>query len=270
VLFWAHGWLRREEGARRVVRNIFYQLAGRMLVYGERAKEIGRLSGYPDRRISVVYNSLDTTRADDIVARIESGTLATVDPRSVFADPARPLLVCTARITALCRFDLLLAAAARLGERGRPVNVLLVGDGPERAALERQAGEAGVSIHFFGACYDEDVIGQLIYHSDLTVSPGKIGLTAMHSLMYGTPAITHGNFDEQMPEYEAIEPGRTGAFFAQADADALADTIDGWLIAARDRGTVRAACRAVIAEKWNPGHQADIIEKAIMAEVRNA
>lgn len=30
----------------------------------------------------------------------------------------------------------------------------------------------------------------------------------MHSLVYGTPIITHDNFDRQGPEYEAIAPGK--------------------------------------------------------------
>ena len=40
--------------------------------------------------------------------------------------------------------------------------------------------------------------------SDLTVSPGNIGLTAIHSLSYGTPVCSHSNFNNQMPESEAI------------------------------------------------------------------
>ena len=268
VLFWAHGWLRPERGAKRALRHRFFGLANRILVYAERAKRLGSDAGFPADRITVVYNSLDVARADDIVARIEAGTLDALTPQALFTVPERPLLVCTARLTQKCRFDLLLRAAAMLAARGRPVNVLLVGGGPERAALEVLAEELGVATHFYGACYDEDVLGQLIYHADLTVSPGKIGLTAMHSLMYGTPAITHGNLDEQMPEVEAIEPGRTGLLFRQNDADDLADSIAAWLDGAPDRMAVRAAARAVIHEKWNPPTQARIIEQAIDELVR--
>jgi glycosyltransferase involved in cell wall biosynthesis len=263
VLFWAHGWLRDEPPAKSRARNLFFGLADHMLVYAERAKRLGVATGYPADRITVVYNSLDVDRADAIVARIADGTLDSARPQALFADPGRPLLICTARITDLCRFDLLLDAAARLARRGRPVNVLLVGDGPALPALEVQARALGVAVHFYGPCYDEEVLGQLIYHADLTVSPGKIGLTAMHSLMYGTPAITHGNLDEQMPEVEAIEPGRTGVLFAHGDADALAEAIAGWLDAAPDRSAVRAAARAVIHEKWNPQTQAAIIARAV-------
>lgn len=264
VLFWAHGWLRTESRSKRQVRNLFFLMADYMLVYAERGKQLGNDAGYPETRIKVVYNSLDVNRADAIVEKIEGGVLRTVRPQEFFEDLELPLLICTARLTSLCRFDLLIDAAAMLKTLGRPVNVLLVGDGPERAALEIQAKKSGVALHCFGACYDEELIGQLIYYADVTVSPGKIGLTAMHSLMYGTPAITHDNLDQQMPEVEAIVPERTGLLFTHGDAGALAGAIDRWLSQAPDRTTVRAEARAVIHAKWNPTRQAEIIEQAVL------
>lgn len=270
VLMWAHGWLRVETPSKRRMRNVFFGLAQRLLVYGERAKVLGAKAGYADDRITVVYNSLDVDRADQIVACIEADALDTVKPQALFSDSGLPLIICSARITPLCRFDLLLRAAAALATRGTPVNTLLVGDGPARASLEAQAAELGVPVHFYGACYDEEVLGQLIYRADITVSPGKIGLTAMHSLMYGTPAITHNNLDEQMPEVEAIEEGTSGSLFKQNDADSLADSIATWLNSGRDRAEVRTACRAVIHQKWNPMNQAAIIEQAVIEVAGNA
>jgi glycosyltransferase involved in cell wall biosynthesis len=264
VLFWGHGWLRPENGGKRAVRRAYFGLAHRFLVYGERGKRLGVAAGHAPERITVVYNSLDVARADAVIAGIESGAMASVHPQAFFAEPARPLLICTARLTAKCRFDLLLAAAALLEREGLAVNVLLVGDGPERESLVRQAAELGVALHVFGSCHDEEIVGQLLYRADLTVSPGKIGLTAMHSLMYGTPAITHGDFDAQMPEVEAIEPGHTGAFFARDDAGDLAATIAQWLGSAPPRAHVRERSRAAIRAKWTPQAQARIIEATVL------
>lgn len=54
------------------------------------------------------------------------------------------------------RYDRLLKLAAGLKERGRAAEVMLVGDGPERGALERLAGELGIAetVHFVGAQAD--------------------------------------------------------------------------------------------------------------------
>ncbi len=259
VMFWGHGWLREHRGLRRAYRHLFFRLADRVLVYAPRARLLAESSGFPAERVSVIFNSLDVAAASAVVRSIENGEHADADPRRLFADPARPLIICTARLTPLCRFDLLLEAAAMLGARGTPVNVLLVGDGPCRDALERQARALGVDAHFYGAVYDEDAIGPLLYGADVTVSPGKVGLTAMHSMMYGTPVITHGALDRQMPEVAAVRPGETGAFFAVDDAHDLADTITGWLDKATDRAAVRAACRAEIEARWTPEIQAELI-----------
>lgn len=270
VLFWGHGWLKPEGRAKRTVRAAYFALSHRLLVYADRGRRLGVRAGFAAERITVVYNSLDVERADAVIAAIESGSHPSTTPQSLFTHPERPLLVCTARLTAKCRFDLLLRASTRLAEQGRPVNVLLVGDGPEREQLETMTRASGIDARFLGACHDEAVVGPLFYHADLAVSPGKIGLTAMHSLMYGTPAITHGDMDAQMPEVEAIEPGLTGAFFRRGDADHLAATIAQWLDLAPPREEVRAAARAAIRTKWTPQVQARIIEQAVLEVVGHA
>jgi glycosyltransferase involved in cell wall biosynthesis len=263
VLLWTHGWLRHERGVKRVLRQLFYRLGNEVLVYADRAVRIGAESGYPPERIHTVYNSLDTDEAAKVIAAIEGGRLSESDPRPGFANPTRPLVVCTARLTHSCRFDLLFEAAAILQAKGRPLNILLVGEGPVAAALDALARRLNLTVRFFGPCYNEAVLGQLIYHADVTVSPGKIGLTAMHSLMYGTPAITHGDLDHQMPEVEAILPGLTGSLFRRGDADDLARVMSEWLDSKRDRAAVRTACLAEVAARWNPDAQAALIAQSL-------
>jgi glycosyltransferase involved in cell wall biosynthesis len=268
VLFWTHGWLRPERRTKAMIRRLFYRLADRLLLYGERARALGLAQGFAPERLTVIYNSLDVARADAIIARIDRVDRLFAPPQQMFAAPERPLVICTARMTPLCRFDLLIEAAARLAAQGRPINILLVGDGPSREPLERLSARLGIDVHFAGAVYDEDRLGEWLHAADLTVSPGKIGLTAIHSLMYGTPAITHANLDDQMPEVEAIVPGETGALFRQGDIDDLATTIDQWLSA--DRETVRAACRLMVHGKWNPAAQANAIAAAIASTMHRS
>ncbi|HZU62862.1 MAG TPA: glycosyltransferase family 4 protein [Novosphingobium sp.] len=263
VLFWGHGWLHAEPPGKAWLRRTYFALANKMLVYAPRAVKLGARAGYPAERIKVVYNSLDVAKADAVIARIEDGSLQGVEPAALFAHPDRPVVICTARLIDLCRFDLLIDAAAQLARRGRPVNVLLVGNGPERAALEAQAKALGVDVHFYGACYDEDVLGQLLYKADLTVSPGKIGLTAMHTLMYGTPALTHDNFDQQMPEVEALMADGVGALFSLEVPGDLADKIEAWFARPASRAETRALCREEIRRHWTPDVQVRQIVAAI-------
>jgi glycosyltransferase involved in cell wall biosynthesis len=119
------------------------------------------------------------------------------------------------------------------------------------------------NVCFYGSSFDEVENAKLIYASDLCVAPGEIGLTAMHSLVYGTPVVTHGDFSKQMPEYEAVVSGRSGLFFREGDLLDLTDKINCWLDAGKCRDEVRTDCREIILKKYNPSYQREVIEKAI-------
>lgn len=261
VFFWTHGWLRPEPAPKRMLRVAFYRLAHHVLVYGERARQIGICEGYPAERITVIFNSLDARGASK--RRLLLSHEKDPDGHPLFAN-RRPTIVCVARLTKLCRFDILIKAAEILREQQqRTVNILLVGDGPEKHALQNEAASRGVEVTFYGACYDEDELARIVYHADLTVSPGKIGLTAIQSLMYGTPVITHGDLNAQMPEVEALVEGLTGSFFKNQDPVSLATKIAEWLDTQKDRVTVRSNCIRVIEDRWNPSTQLNLIESAL-------
>lgn len=68
------------------------------------------------------------------------------------------------------------------------------------------------NVWFYGSCYDEQTNAELIYNADMCVAPGNVGLTAIHAMTFGCPVITHSDFKWQMPEFEAIHPGKTGDF----------------------------------------------------------
>ncbi|WP_144441508.1 glycosyltransferase family 1 protein [Bradyrhizobium sp. CCGE-LA001] len=264
TIFWAHGWLKHEPLLRRKIRSLFYSQADAVLTYATRAIAVAQAEGYTGKNIIPIGNSLDWDKGQAVL----SGILTDPDKRTtsfrrLFPNPSLPLIICSARLTSACRFDLLMNAARLCAERGSPFNVLLIGDGPERSALEKLASDHKLNVFFYGACYNEEILGEATYQSDLTVSPGKVGLTAIQSLTYGTPVITHGDLDSQMPEVETIEPGKTGAFFRRDSAQDLAEVIDKWLSAGRDRATVRSDCMKVIQARWNPHAQKRAIEGAL-------
>ena len=120
------------------------------------------------------------------------------------------------------------------------------------------------NVWFHGASYDEEENARLIYNADLCVSPGNVGLTAIHSLTFGTPVLTHNNFTRQMPEFEAIKDGVTGAFFMQDNEESLASQIDNWFQKNKDiRDEIRANCYEVIDSEWNPYYQMEIFKKVL-------
>jgi 1,2-diacylglycerol 3-alpha-glucosyltransferase len=261
VYFWTHGWNRTEAGLKAWLRRCFYRLADALLLYGHSAKMFGLTHGFAPEKLHVIYNSLDYELQKQIREEVTAEELQRFR-QQLFEGPDRPMVVCSARLTTNCRFDLLLEAQAQLRDEGHDFNLLLIGDGPERAALQAQAERLKLSVHFYGACYDEAILARLIMAAHVTVSPGKVGLTAMHSLAYGTPVITHDDYEAQGPEWEAIVAGRTGDFFRRGDVKDLARAIRTWTQLPPDAAR-RAACYRLIDRFYNPSFQRRAIDRAV-------
>ena len=262
VLFWTHGWVRDERGLKRLVRNLFYRLAHGLLLYGKRAKAIGIRNGFPKENLYVIYNSLDYRHQSELREAIERSRLSSIR-NQFFKNAACPVLICTGRLNKLKRIDLLLDAMFLLLDEGLHTSLLLVGEGPEEAALRARALERGLSVHFFGACYEEERLAELIMSANLTVSPGQVGLTAMHSLAYGVPVVTHDDVHNQMPESEAIVPGKTGDLFRHGDVVDLAEVLKRWIHRPWPDATARQECIAIMERFYNPQYQANIIARAV-------
>lgn len=259
VLFWAHGWTRPERGLKRLIRRCYFRLAGIQMLYGRRARRIAIGEGFDPRSLWVIYNSLDYPEQRRQREAVDPAELPALRAE-LFGDPDLAVVVCTTRLVALRRLDQLLRAVAAMP---RKVGVLLVGDGPERARLEALASELGVAARFVGACYDEAQIARYVMCAAVAVAPGKVGLTAMHCLAYGVPVVTHDDPGDQMPEWEAIVPGRTGDLFRRDDEADLARVVARWIDGVRDRDAVARDCIAAVERFYNPSFQVAVIEAAI-------
>jgi glycosyltransferase involved in cell wall biosynthesis len=154
-------------------------------------------------------------------------------------------------------------------QRQHPVSLVLIGEGPARLDLEAQARSAGVHVVFLGAIYDETTIGAILLNARLVIAPGKVGLTAMHSLAYGVPVLTHGDFNLQMPEVEAVISGITGDFFDLGSTDSLARVLAAWLERPKS-AEERKQCVARIEAAYTPERQVELIEAAIASGDRLA
>lgn len=266
VLMWSHGVTRKEKGLKGWIRSRLYRLAHGMLLYGNWARSILIDKGFAPEQLYVVFNSLDY---DKQVAMRES--LCDVDRqdkrRELFEHPDWPMAFFVGRLTPQKKLTMLLEAVQILRERDVDMNVLLIGDGSARGDLEAQVQKHDLSdrVVFYGACHSEDELAPLISAADLCVSPGEVGLTAMHSLVYGTPVITHDNPEKQGPEFEAIVDGKSGMFYPEGSVGGLIETIKTWLTLAEQRGrdAIRRDCQEVIDKYYNPHVQIETLNAAV-------
>jgi glycosyltransferase involved in cell wall biosynthesis len=265
VLFWTHGWLRSESGLKSWIRCSFYHLGHGLLLYGQRAKHFGIAKGFKSRDLYVVYNSLDTQKQQEIRSRVTTREIQATRV-GLFGHWNKPVIMCSGRMVASRRLDLLLEAASILQQEGRPIDVLLVGDGPQREQLETAAKAKGLSVIFYGACYEEEKLAVLMMSANATVVPGAVGLTAMHSLIYGTPVISHDDADEQMPEWEAIKPGINGQVFKKGDPIDLARVIKMWTKTNLPDESIRKRCYGSIDQCYCPSFQVQVIDAAVAGQ----
>lgn len=258
VFFWSHGWYGRETFVKRIMKKVFFRLGDGVFLYGNYARELMIKEGFSAEKLWTIHNSLAYGEQLELRNRLSPSPIY----RDHFGNENKTL-VFVGRLTRTKRLDMVLDVMAVLRERGENLNLVLIGDGVAREELTSKARELGLekNVWFYGACYEEGKTSELMYNADLCVSPGNIGLTAMHALMFGCPCITHYSFPYQGPEFEAIIPGKTGAFFERGNIESLADSIEKWFSENRSREVIRQACYAEIDESWTPAFQIEVLKK---------
>jgi alpha-1,6-mannosyltransferase len=110
--------------------------------------------------------------------------------RQRWAAPSQILLVHCGRLSVEKRADRSIDAVAALCDAGIDARLVVVGDGPLRARLQRQA--AGLPIDFTGFVSDRHTVAELLASADVALAPGPhetFGLAALESLACGTPAV---------------------------------------------------------------------------------
>ena len=264
VLFWGHGFKRRENNLKGWFRRRFYQLADGLLIYSHRGREICIEMGFNPEDVYLVGNSLDYDLQVRLREQIKPETIASFK-KETFAFPDLPVIIWIGRLERSRKVNLLIRAASDMSAGGHPVNILIVGDGPTRNTLERQVMEFGLeqNVCFYGSCYREEELAVLIKSADLSVSPGAIGLACMHCLAYGIPVITHDCWECQKPEAEAIIPGETGDFYKFGDYQDMLDKITVWLEDRKDSRRIRQSCYLQIEKYFSTDFQIRVFNDAV-------
>jgi glycosyltransferase involved in cell wall biosynthesis len=150
-------------------------------------------------------------------------------------------------------FDDLLRAAADLHRRGRLLETVIVGGGPEARSLERLAQRLGLgaAVQFTGWQSSEDALDHM-RRAALLVHP-SIGLgdavptVIKEAMALGTPVIASAVAG--IPEL--LDDGRCGVLTPPRNPRALADAIASLLDAPDRRRELAVAARARVEEQFN-------------------
>jgi len=260
ILLWSHGLYGNESYLKKRLRILFYSFAQINIVYEKKAKQLLINEGFQAETIEVIYNSLNFDKQNLIYSKLENREY--VNPINFFNNKSLHTVFFVGRITPQKRINELIDSLAILNNKGVKYNLLIIGDGPILNKLKNEYNNFVESgwLHFYGSTYDENELANLIFHSDLCVSPGNIGLTAIHSLTYGTSVASHSNFRNQMPEVEIIKEGENGFMFDENNIEDLAIKIESFLNTKRKSKKV---IRNKIVELYNPENQLNIFKRIL-------
>ncbi len=212
-----------------------------MLAYSQRGAEEYAALGFPREKIFVAHNS------------VSPAPNQILDRRPQTIDRATILFV--GRLQARKRIDSLLRACAEMGSNPR---LIIVGDGPERAALVSLAGDVYPAAEFAGARHGAE-IKPYFAEADLFVLPGTGGLAVQEAMSHGLPVIVakgDGTQDDLVRKGNGwqINPEDYGALVA-AMKNALSDM-------ARLRKMGAESFR-IVSEEINIQKMADVFIKAL-------
>jgi glycosyltransferase involved in cell wall biosynthesis len=177
---------------------------------------------------------------------------AQIAPRDSYSLDGPLRLLCIGTLHAVKGQTHLIAALARLRQQGIDARVDFVGDGPDRAALEQQAAEAGLAafVHFHGPQTREQVLAHL-RRADVAVAPSVptsdgrregIPVALMEAMAAGLPVVASRL--SGIPEL--ITDGETGLLAPPGDVAALVAAIRRLHDDARLRRTLGEAARATV------------------------
>lgn len=262
IYLWSHGTTKDKfSWLEAIKQKLFYRLATGVLLYGASPMDNLLKLGCKKKNLHIIHNSLDTEKQSELYEKLTKSSIY----QDYFGN-SNPVAIYIGRIQKRKKIAQLLHAIDYLNKNGKKVNLVLIGGESDDHSVSELIKQLDLSsqIWKYGPCYDEEKNAQLIYDADVCVSPGNVGLTAIHSLSYGTPVVTNNNFKTQMPEYEAIKDGETGSFFIEDDVVDLASKISLWTnLKEVERKKVRHSCRKTILKEWSVDYQIGILKEVL-------
>ena len=159
-------------GFRQTRRLSFLNQFDALIAYSQRGAEEYAALGFSTERIFVAHNSVSPPLSSSLPER-----------SSTFS--RKPYILFVGRLQARKRIDHLLRACAEMASEPR---LVIIGDGPERNALESLAKDIYPNAEFIGAKHGAELTPYFT-EADLFALPGTGGLAVQEAMSYGLPVI---------------------------------------------------------------------------------
>lgn len=196
-----------------------------------------RIQRYYQRDAEVIEPPIDTRR------------FQTASSVRTARDPEAPFLVVSALVP-YKRVELAVQALA-----GRSERLVIVGEGSERARLERMAGP---NVSFRGWVSDDELVGLLAgCRALLHPAVDDFGMVMVEALAAGKPVVASRDGGAA----EILRDGETGVFFDRPTVDALRGALDRFAALSRTRPTAMTTPVTPGGEAFDPRRLRQVAER---------
>jgi glycosyltransferase involved in cell wall biosynthesis len=206
--------------------------------YTEGTKALVTSFGMPEDRCTVVQNAIDTSALTAMRAAVTEERHAEL--RAELGVGNGPVLLWLSSIYPTKRPEFALAAMRALRREMPAVELLVVGDGPQRSVFDAATSEGWV--HTVGVATGQRMV-ECASLATLIVNPGLVGLTVLDAFALELPMVTC-DLDLHSPEYEYLVPEENSVVLpAGASADEYADALVHLLADPGRLERLREGCR---------------------------
>ncbi len=174
-----------------------------------------------------------------------------------------PVICTLARLSEEKNVGLLLEAASILTKRGRALSLWILGDGPQRADLERRAAELGLAplTRFWGRVDD---VSALLFQADIFALTswyeGGRSQAVMEAQAAGLPCVL-----SDVGDNDSLAENGCGFLFPEGDAEACAANLEMLLLDPQLRQQMGAAARTKALETYSLPTMAEAYRKMYRA-----
>jgi glycosyltransferase involved in cell wall biosynthesis len=170
----------------------------------------------PKNRIFITYNSPDTDLYFAVKTKISS------QPPILRFNEFR--LIHLSRLVEWKRVDMLITAIANLKTCFPKIELLILGEGPEKENLINHSSKLGVQDHvqFLGGVYDIELLGKYLMSSSIYVLAGMGGLSINDAMIFGLPVICSVC---DGTEKHLVKEGYNGLYFEEGNQRSLENKI---------------------------------------------
>lgn len=246
TVVWGHAWPRQGPASRSdKVRHLQRLLAHHVVVYTETQRTQLR-ARMPRKESSSAPNAL-----------YRRSEMHTADSEVACTD-----IVFVGRLVHAKKPGLLLDAFLRVVKQlPEDIRLVFVGDGPERADLQKRALLFADRVVFLGEVRDLTELRCVYATAIASASPGYVGLSITQSLGFGVPMMIAAD-EPHSPELEAAKPGVNAEFFGSDDTMQLGELIMSFARSREYWVTRRTTISATARELYSVETMADRLEAA--------